>query len=72
MDCRIKSGNDGTEIRSRDATHLVIPDRRVAASPESITIIFAEYSLQDRDYGFRARALSAPRNDDAHLVLAAH
>jgi molybdate transport system substrate-binding protein len=33
----------------------VIPGRRIAASPESIS--------SDRDYGFRARAFGAPRND---------
>jgi molybdate transport system substrate-binding protein len=33
----------------------VIPGRRTAASPESIS--------SDRDYGFRARAFGAPRND---------
>jgi hypothetical protein len=33
----------------------VIPGRRVAASPESTTTV--------SDYGFRARACGAPRND---------
>jgi hypothetical protein len=34
---------------------FVIPGRRKAAGPESITT--------NRDYGFRARAFGAPRND---------
>jgi hypothetical protein len=34
---------------------IVIPGRREAASPESISI--------DREYGFLARALGASRND---------
>ena len=46
---------------------VVIPGRREAASPESITTA--------REYGFRARAFGAPRNDDGvlfnHLVGAA-
>jgi hypothetical protein len=37
----------------------VIPGRRAAASPESI--------LRIGDYGFRARAFGAPRNDGGEI-----
>ena len=46
----------------RRPKHGVIPGRRAAASPESITTGLSA-QIQTREFGFRAPAFGRPRND---------
>ena len=51
----------------RCPAHRVIPGRRAAASPESITTNTSD-KLTTQDYGFRAPAWSPPRNDRLRIA----
>jgi hypothetical protein len=51
----------------RCPTHCVIPGRRAAASPESITTNTSD-KITARDYGFRAPACGRPRNDRQRIA----
>jgi hypothetical protein len=57
----------GAECHLCAATsRAVIPGRRAAASPESITTVLAD-QITTREYGFRAPAFGRPRNDGRGL-----